>query len=233
MTIHKSKRVFFGVPSYRGLWCPQFADSLEATVNLCTDRGHTPMFSLLTGNCYVQAARNELVAKFMESGADVLFFLDDDVSWKADDALRLIEMTDEGVAGIYPKKGEPQDYPVVIHTQPETHYPVVRPDGCISASGLPTGFLRITRSVIEQLQGAYPGQRYTVYEDGEPVGEKYDLFPQGVHAGRWYGEDFAFCNLWTGMEGEMWVVPDIDLVHHSQDKQYPGNYHRFLMEQPR
>lgn len=200
---------------------------------LCAEKGHTAEFSLLTGNCYVQAARNELVRKFMESGADMLFFLDDDVSWKAEDALQLIEMDDDVVAGIYPKKTDVPDYPVVIHTYPVTHYPVVRQDGCIAATGLPTGFLRISRSVIERLQEAYPGQRYEDYDNGKKVGENYDLFPQGVSNGRWYGEDFAFCNLWAAIGGTMWVVPDIDLTHHSKDRAYPGNYHRFLLEQPK
>lgn len=225
--------IFFATPAYRGIWCKQFIESLEATVDHLALLGHTTTFNLLTGSCYVQSARNELAQRFLDSGADVLFFLDDDVSWCPEDVLTLLETPGDVVAGIYPKKCQETDFPVVIHTDGDG-FPLVRQDGCIAATGLPTGFMRITRVAIEQLRAAYPGQRFDDYQDGEKVGECYDLFPQGVHNGRWYGEDFAFCNLWAALGGSLWVVPDLTLTHHATDgTQYVGNYHQFLLSQPK
>lgn len=88
--------------------------------------------------------------------------------------------------------------------------------------------MRIKREVIEKLIEAYPGQHYKVYEDGKETAEGVDLFPQGVHGGRWVGEDYAFCRLWRDIGGTMWVKPDIDFTHAGFD----GNYHHFLTNQP-
>jgi hypothetical protein len=42
----------------------------------------------------------------------------------------------------------------------------------------------------------------------------------------------AFSRRWADMGETVWIVPDINLTHHSRDKAYPGNYHQFLMRQP-
>jgi len=48
----------------------------------------------------------------------------------------------------------------------------------------------------------------------------------------WWGEDYAFCRRWEERGGEAWLVPDLDLTHHSADKAYPGNFHTYLRQQP-
>lgn len=221
-------KIFFATPSYKGLNYIPFCDSLEATVKKCSELGYETEFSMITGCCYVQSARNELVYKFMQSNSDVLFFLDDDISWHADKAIELIQMKDDVVAGIYPMKSPKEQYPVVIYTD-ASGYPVVRQDGCIAAKNVPTGFLKINRSVIEKLEFAYPSKRYVEIQDGEEKYHCYDLFPQGVYNGRWVGEDYAFCNLWCDISGQIWVVPNIDFCH----AEFNGNYHEFLKKQPR
>lgn len=214
-------RVLFATPSYRGITYAPFLDSLEATTALLAEHGHQTEFYLLTGCCYVQTARNQIVKHFLDSDADVLFFLDDDISWPAGAALKLIETPGEVVAGIYPLKSEPLGFPVVIHTTPEDA-PVQRADGCVAAAAVPTGFLCIHRSALERMIAAYPGQRYVCDESGE----MYDLFPQGVHQGRWVGEDFAFCRLWREIGGEMWVQCNISFTHAGRH----GNFMRYLQE---
>lgn len=220
-------KVLFATPTYKGLSYGAFLDSLESTVKLCEQRGIETQFTLVTGCCYVQEARNKMIKQFLDSDADQLFFLDDDISWPAEKAIEFIESSDAIIAGIYPLKCDPLQFPVVIHTD-ANHLPIVRMDGCIAGHSLPTGFMRIKREVIEKLIAAYPAQKYEVYEEGEKTGEFHDLFPQGVHNGRWVGEDYAFCRLWRDIGGEMWVKPDIDFTHAG----FAGNYHNYLLQQP-
>jgi hypothetical protein len=59
-----------------------------------------------------------------------------------------------------------------------------------------------------------------------------DLFNHGAHEGVWWGEDYAFCRRWNAIGGEIWVVPDLDLTHHSKTEAFPGNYHEWLLRQP-
>ena len=221
-------KVLFAIPAYRGITHVPFLDSMSATLELCAERGHEAHMTILEGNCYIQVARNDLVKRFIDSECNVLFFLDDDISWQAEDALRLIEMQDEIVAGVYPFRTEAENYPVVVRTN-DNHTPIVRDDGCILGLSVPTGFLRITRSAIEKLQSAYPDKKYANYKDDGTLREEvYDLFPQGVYNGRWVGEDYAFCRLWSEINGEIWIVPDIDFNHAGHD----GNLHNYFMRQP-
>lgn len=227
-------KVFFAVASYLGLKrreCVPFIDSLNATLALLMERGHDAALAIEDHNCYVQVARNDLAEAFYTSDCDVLFFLDDDLRWNPRDVLRVLETDGEIVAGVYPKKTADEDYPVVIRTR-QSHRPMVRGDGALAAELVPTGFLKVTRAVIETLRAAYPEQRYWNYANGKRTDAVYDLFPQGVRDGRWWGEDFAFSHLWRALGGEIWVVPDITFDHIGQDTAWRGNYHEFLLRQP-
>jgi hypothetical protein len=226
--------VFLAVPSLSGQPCRQFLDSLERTVHALEGAGFTPTFALLKGSIYIQHARNTLVADFMASGCQTLFFLDDDLGWPTDAVLRLLETPYTLACGAYPLKQPEPDYPIVIRCDDEG-IPLLTSDGWLYATHAPTGFLRIDRSVIERLQAAFPERRYTDYRrDGTVEREAFDLFPQGVQDGRWWGEDFGFCNLAAsiGVEARCW--PDIDFQHVARDGTiYAGNYHRYLLSLPR
>ena len=215
---------------YRGVAHPACVQSLEATLALVVERGHEAVIGTCAGCCYIQFARNRLVRDFLKTDADVIFFIDDDVSWNAEDALRLIESPEQVIAGIYPLKNDVESYPVVVWTDAE-HRAIVR-DGLIVARAVPAGMLRIQRVVIEKLIAAHPEKAYydlvnEVREDGY-----YDLFPQGVYGDRWVGEDYAFCRLWTDIGGHIGVLPNMTLGHHSGSNVWVGNYHEFLLRQP-
>jgi len=58
-----------------------------------------------------------------------------------------------------------------------------------------------------------------------------DLFNHGAHKGAWWGEDYAFSRNWIDAGGDIWVIPNLDLTHHSTEQAYVGNYHTFLRKQ--
>ena len=109
---------------------------------------------------------------------------------------------------------------------------LVNGDGTIQAFGVPAGLVVIRREVIEKLIASHPEKRYWDLIEGKRVDGFYDLFPQGVYDGRWWGEDFAFCRLWTNLGGKIAVLPNMTLGHHAGDKSWTGNYHEFLLRQP-
>lgn len=233
-------KVMLAIASYRGVQCAPLLNSLEQLDKLLTSKGVDRVLKMVIGSCYIQVARNELVYNFVNSDCDTLFFIDDDISFNAEDALKLIESKDDVIAGVYPLKQDIEGYPCVIRTR-QDNTPVVRGDGCIMATHVPTGFLKVSRNAIEKLIAAYPQNKYTEIIDGEQTREMIDLFPQGVKNGRWWGEDFAFCNLWNDLLETIWIIPNITLKHHSQvktvngfqNKIYTGNYHEFLLRQPK
>ena len=123
-------KIFLCTPSYRGIQHLPFLESLEKTMELLQYHGHEATFTLLKGCCYVQVGRNDLVWQFLRSDADVLFFLDDDISWPAEAALKLIHSGDDIIAGVYPLKNDSGIFPVTVKVGAH-EIPVHRPDGCV------------------------------------------------------------------------------------------------------
>lgn len=225
--------VFFAIPFYREPKCSPFVSSLKGAVKLFKDNGYQTHAGVVAQDSFVQRARNKLVKQFLETDCDVLLFLDDDMSWNSEDLLRLIETPGKIVASVYRLKVSPDKtvYPDGINKDKDG-YPVVRKDGCISAWGASTGFMKVERSVFERLIKAYPEQEYYGKKGGNIVDRHYDLFPQGVYNKQWLGEDYSFCRLWTNIGGKIWVMPDVNIVHYSKKDAYPGNYHEYLKSLP-
>jgi hypothetical protein len=218
----KKRGVFLGLLSYLGFKCPSFNLALLNAVNLLRTEGYTVDGEVITGCPYIQEARNLIVKAFRDSDFDVMLFLDDDMSWKPGDVKRLIETPGEVVGGAYRIKKDHVSYAVSIKTG-KHGIPLTRPDGCILAKGVPTGFLKIERIVFSKIEKEFPYLSY---------GDRFDFFPQGVEDHVWIGEDYAFCNLWKKIGGEIWVLPDIDITHHKGDIGYSGNYHEYLKSLP-
>lgn len=222
--------VRFATPTASGIPCKAYLDAMEKTVGILEDVGWKVSLDLVKHDVYVQRARNSLVANFLRSEATHLFFIDDDMIWEPEHAAHLLASPRSVTFGAYRLKQDEEDYPVLIDTDPETHQPMGH-KGWISAAGAPTGFLCIHRAVLETLIKSYPESEYDDLErDGSAIGKAWDLFPQGVRDRRWWGEDFAFCNLWRDIGGMMWLWPNMRLGHVDRrtGKTYWGNYHEYL-----
>lgn len=179
-------------------------------------------------NPYISGARAAMLRKAMDAKADVVVFLDHDVSFRPVDLVKLILTEGDVVAGLYrfKKPGEPEEYMGVLDTD-DAGSVHVRDDGCIKATRIPAGFLKVTKEAVDRFMKAYSDLCY-----GPRYAPAVDLFNHGAHEGVWWGEDYAFSRRWTDCGGDIWVIPDLDLTHHGSDEAFPGNYHKFLMRQP-
>lgn len=176
---------------------------------------------------YVSGARATMLRKALDVKADVIVFIDHDLSWKPQDLLTLIETEGDVIAGTYRFKKDEEHYMGVIQDDPVTFLPVVRQDGCIKATRVPAGFLKITKEAVDKFMTAYPDLMY-----GPKHNPSVDLFNHGAHKGQWWGEDYAFSRNWIDAGGEIYIVPDLDLNHHTSEQEYAGNFHKFLLRQP-
>jgi len=218
-------KVVFCTPSLAGPTAPYIA-ALEASIPLIVAAGWQEAYVQELGCPYISAARATMTRKALDAEADVIVYLDYDLSWRPEDLLRLLETQGDVVAGLYRFKKEPEEYMGVLQTDAEG-YPRVRSDGAIAAEKVPAGFLKVTSAAIGRFMRAYP---HLVY--GVPYRPAVDLFNHGAIDGTWYGEDYAFCKRWRECGGDLWVVPNLDIAHHAGDQVYPGNYHQFLRRQP-
>ena len=178
------------------------------------------------GSPYISAARAHMLRKALDAKADVIVFLDYDLSWRPGDLLKLIETPGEVVAGLYRFKKDEEEYMGTLFSD-EQDRPILRGDGCLKAERIPAGFLKITSEAVHKFMTAYPELCF-----GPKFSPSVDLFNHGAHGGLWWGEDYAFSRNWRAAGGEIWVVPDLGLTHHSATQVYPGNFHQFLLAQP-
>jgi glycosyltransferase involved in cell wall biosynthesis len=177
-------------------------------------------------NQYISLARAVLLKKAMDAKADVIVFLDHDLSWDRGDLLKLIETEGDVVGGTYRYRRDPAEYMGRISSGADSR-PIVREsDGALESIVIPGGFMKLTRQAVVKMQNAHPELSY---QAGHTMA--YDLFQHGAHKYQWYSEDFAFCRRWTDLGEKIWTVPDLNITHHEMtgDKSYPGNLHQFLL----
>lgn len=203
-----------------------YIKSLAASAPLIEAAGHECMMIREVGCPYISGARATMLRKAMDGQADVVVFIDYDLGWKPQDLLTLIETDGDVVAGTYRFKKDEPEYMGGWNTDPHGR-PVTRDDGCINASRVPAGFLKITKGGVDKFMRAYPELVY-----GPRYNASIDLFNHGAIDGVWYGEDYAFSKRWVEKCGEIWLVPDLDISHHSPDRAFEGNLHQWLMRLP-
>lgn len=206
--------------------CDEYLAALEASVPLLDEAGieHKAVFEV--GCPYISSARATLLRRALDTKPDAVVFLDHDLSWVPDALPRLIGTEGDVVAGTYRFKRDRESYMGALVDGPD-HRPVVRPDGCIEATLVPAGFLKVTREAVHRFMEAYPHLTF-----GPRYNPSVDLFNHGAHEGVWWGEDYAFSRNWCAMGEKLWIVPDLDITHHEGQTAYPGNFHRFLLRQP-
>ena len=202
-------------------------ESIKNSVPLLESAGYEHFMVSEIGCPYISAARSTMLRKALDVKADIIVFIDHDVSWKPSDLLKLIETDGDVVAGLYRFKYSDKIEYMGVLDDDANGKPKVREDGAIKADRVPAGFLKITRNCVNRFMQAYPHLMY-----GEASNPSVDIFNHGAHKGAWWGEDYSFSRNWIDAGGDIWVVPDLDLNHHSKDEVFEGNYHEFLLRQP-
>lgn len=201
-------------------------DSLAASIPLIKEAGWEEGMVSEIGCPYISHARSTMLRKALDAKADVVVFIDHDVSWKPRDLLTLIETKGDVVCGTYRFKKDEEEYMGAVLSNTDGT-PLVREDGNLLAHSAPAGFLKVTKEAVNKFMTAYPDLIY-----GEKYSPYVDLFNHGAHKGVWYGEDYAFCRNWRECGGEIVLIPDLDISHHTTEKEYVGNFHNFLRRQP-
>jgi glycosyltransferase involved in cell wall biosynthesis len=219
----KRTKVVFACPTLtRPYDC--FLQAVEASVPLLDAAGLDHQIVFEVGNPYISAARSTMLRKALDAGADMVVFLDHDLSWKPADLLKLIETPGDVVAGVYRYKKDEEEYMGAVITDANNIPQGRASDGALSAFRVPAGFLKITKAAVNRFMEAYPELVY-----GPHYYPSVDLFNHGAHSDRlWYGEDYAFSRRWLATGERLWIVPDLDIDHHSTTKVYPGNFHKYL-----
>lgn len=178
--------------------------SISKTREALHKEGFLTSYLLLQGNCHVDDARNAVVRDFLASDCDELVFLDADVSWEPKHLIELCGYECDLVGGVYPYRREGEGEKMPVRNLPRIFEPR---DGLLEVEGLPTGFMRIKRHVLEAL--ALHAETF-VKDDGGPIAI---LFERDIWNGGRRGGDIGFCMKWRGLGGKLYAATELRLGH--------------------
>ena len=179
--------------------------SIQKTREALHKAGINTAYYLLAGNCHVDDARNSIVQEFLESDCTDLVFLDADVVWDPSQLIKLCGYDADIVGGIYPYRRDDktkESMPVLMYpgkSEPNSQ-------GLIEVAGLPTGFMRISRHVLESL--AKKANSITKGRSKMPI-----IFERTFFEGTRLGGDLSFCKKWIMEGGSVYAAPDLYLGH--------------------
>jgi hypothetical protein len=211
--------------------------SVIALLRLAPAQGIQVSLEMLGYESLITRGRNALVAKFLDTPAAThLLFIDADIAFEPEQALRMLRLNEDVVAGMYPLKAIFWDAAAVERVRagehPNTaplHYvgvPCEGPereerDGFVTALYAGTGLMMIRRAALERMIAAFPETRYSAaHTQPVPSGSpnQYALFdcmidPETRH---YLSEDYAFCQRWRSLGGRIWLDTRGTLVHIGQ-----------------
>jgi len=214
------RRVFLAVPSY-GAPATLTAFCLFESHAKLLEAGYDVELAILTGHCHVDDARNVLVRQFLASHCDALMFIDSDVGWFADDLVKLLGHDRDVVAAIYPKKTPDVEYPCQLVSGEIW----ADSDGLIEVEGVPTGFLKIKRAVLQRLWDASP--KYLPNTDDAKDEIAAEIFRREIIKGARISGDYNFCRRWRALGGKIYADPEIHLDHVGE-RQWQGTFGSYL-----
>lgn len=191
---------------------PNYTHALSAGVIALTKSGIPVDLCHVADHCHVDDARNAMVRQFLMSRASHLVFIDNDVGFDAESLLRLANFPAEYdmVAGVYPLKEAGEGYPVRVPDGAELW---ANESGLVEVTGVPTGFLRISRHCIEQMTKAYGYRKFYGRGQSHEDIPHTILFERTYENGVRYSGDYAFCEKWRAIGGKMFVDPEMHFSH--------------------
>lgn len=219
---------FIATSSGSGRPHSNYVMSIVDSTEYLTRNGITFDYWLHCEDCHVDDARNFLVSEFMKSGAKSMVFIDDDVGWDAESLARLLLCKDvDIVGGAYPLRQDREDYPVRIKPPKDSPALIAREDGLLEVEGIPTGFMRIERHVIEALYAKRKHMQYLpkeVQEGGDKITVVFERMM--VDGKRWSG-DLNFCREARLLGFKVHVMPEMTMTHQG-GRRWEGNLGTYL-----
>ena len=201
----KKLKVLIGTPCFGAQVSCNYTKCLISTLNLFKEYGIECHVSFIP-NQIVTRARNLIAQEFMVGNYSHLFFIDADIEWNPDDALKLIKHNKDIIIGLYANKS------YIVNEKREVQgnlYNALQysttflgavanmdKDKLMQVKYGATGFMCIKRHVFEKLM---PTTEYYLHNSKTRI---YDFFPCRVVNKEYLTEDYYFCKIWRDLNSE-------------------------------
>jgi hypothetical protein len=208
----RQQRLHICMPCYGGQLTERAFMSFIKFGNTCRQLGIDYTVETMTNESLITRARNTMTAKFLNTKDSThLLFVDADIGWEPWHVLLLLNHDVDVVGGLYPMKSMPIQWVVNGVENGD-----ISEDGHVQeVSKTGTGFLLIKRHVFEKLN-EHPAVVPFKNDIGiDPELDQYmkTYFDTDVREGRYYSEDWTFCENWRDLGGKIWIDKRILLTH--------------------
>jgi len=206
----RGRSLFIAIPAYDGKLNIKTAFALAQLMPKALSLGVSVFLSDMSNCSIITMARNSLVNEFLKTDAQDMLFIDSDVIVSPDDVLRLLaQHTGKDVtAGMYPRRAKDKRFFLDLHYDENGNF--VFDGSLMRVKRVGTGFMMISRGIIEKMVAAHPEWQY---ENKEGNGTVAAVFDFAVKDGKFIGEDYLFCDRVAEHGGQVWIDVDISLPH--------------------
>jgi hypothetical protein len=208
----KNTRVHICMPCYGGMLTESTFTSFIKWANTAKQLGINWTVETLSNESLISRGRNTLTARFLHNTESThLMFIDSDIGWEPWHLLVMLNRDVDVIGGLYPMKSLPIKWCVNGIPGADQN----DPSGLIEVTKTGTGFLLIKREVFEKLN-AHPAVKPFVNDIGLPAELNPHMktyFDTAVREGRYYSEDWTFCENWRDLGGKVWVDKRVLLRH--------------------
>lgn len=189
-------RPLIATPCYGSMLCLNYVTSIIGLERACAS-ADIPLEFYFRQDSLITRARNDCVAHFLAGECTHLFFIDADIGFEPDAALRLMRSGRSVAAGVYPIKSEGAGFPIDMGAVGSADK-----QGLAEANEAPTGFMCIARHVLQAVNHPFDEMR-----DGDEH----------------LSEDYAFCRRWRDRGGAIHVDTHSAFTHQGT-KLYIGDF---------
>jgi len=221
-------RLMIASPCMRGWYHRSYTKSLVQTFMALKQWGaHVDWFDLPNASDLV-LARSALFSAFQRSSFTHYLSIDDDMGWSAVDIARMLMLNRDFIAAAGPAKSFDRRFacsnmdtfgrPLPINVEPET--------GVAHLTHVGGAFVMISKNCADRMAASYQDLMFLDANSQECYGVYHPFTLNKRHI----GEDYAFCERWRHIGGEIHVLSSVNL-QHSGDWTFEGRYDEFVVDQ--
>lgn len=234
----RKNKIFIATPMYGGMCCGMYMKSCLDLQTIFQQYGIPSRFSFIFNESLITRARNYLVDEFLRTDFTHLLFLDADIHYNPQDIIAMLALDKDVIGAPYPKKAlnwgniaeaarkhpelDPKELENVVGdyvfnvVKGTERFQVSEP---LEVMEIGTGYMLVKREVFTKWAEAYPEKKYRP----DHVGQKNFDGTRYIHAyfdteidkvsERYLSEDYAFCQWYRRIGGNIWLCPWVQTQH--------------------